>query len=397
MVFCGLFSPLMNCIKPNSINKNTSLVRTDMSSKYSSDLKYYTSACQQDSDLKTFDSSLHKRTNSVMKLLADQAKSQSISQGSLIVMEVYEFMLDLNRDVVKEIIESREDVRNNKDLTSLVDVYFKNTSKTLDFCNTVQNCVKIAENSRLIIRYAVKQFEAESEDAKRNKYAKTLEELNKFKAVGDPFDGELLTQYESVCEEQDLLLEELGKLRAKLDKKQRNLKTWRRLSNVVFITAFVSVLLLSVAAAALSAPIVLTAVAAGLTPSIEVVGKWSNGMWKKYEKAVRRQRELVPKVETGAKINRIATDSIRLEVENLRIKLKFILETVDFAVEREGGGEEDEEATRLAMQEIKKKVEGLTEKIKEVGQHTDRFSKVISSERRLVLQHILSLPANSLS
>lgn len=387
MVLCGLFSPLMNCIKPSS-NKNNS-----PRSKYSSDLKYYTSACQQDSDLKTFDSSLHKRTNSVMKLLADQAKSQSISQGSLIVMEVYEFMLDLNRDVVKEIIESREDVRNNKDLTSLVDVYFKNTSKTLDFCNTVQNCVKIAENSRLIIRYAVKQFEAESEDANKNKYAKTLEELNKFKAVGDPFDGEFLTQYDSVYEEQVLLLDELGKLRAKLDKKQRNLKTWRRLSNVVFITAFVSVLLLSVAAAALSAPIVLTAVAAGLTPSIEVVGKWSNEMWKKYEKAVRGQRELVSTVETGAKVNRIATDSIKLEVENLRIRLKFILETVDFAVERG----EDEEATRLAMQEIKKKVEGLTEKIKEVGQHTDRFSKVISSERRLVLQHILSLPANSLS
>lgn len=390
MVFCGLFSPLMNCIKPSS-NKNTSPVRTNMSSKYSSDLKYYTSSCQQDSDLKTFDSSLHKRTNSVMKLLADQAKSQSISQGSL--MEVYEFMLDLNRDVVKEIIESREDVRNNKDLTSLVDVYFKNTSKTLDFCNTVQNCVKIAENSRLIIRYAVKQFEAESEDANKNKYAKTLEELNKFKAVGDPFDGEFLTQYDSVYEEQVLLLDELGKLRAKLDKKQRNLKTWRRLSNVVFITAFVSVLLLSVAAAALSAPIVLTAVAAGLTPSIEVVGKWSNKMWKKYEKAVKRQRGLVSTVETGVRINRIATDSIKLEVDNLRIRLKFILETVDFAVERG----EDEEATRLAMQEIKKKVEGLTEKIKEVGQHTDRFSKVISSERRLVLQHILSLPANSLS
>ncbi|KAL0721677.1 hypothetical protein Bca4012_036276 [Brassica carinata] len=165
-----------------------------MRSKYSSDLKYYTSACQQDSDLKTFDSSLRQRTNSVMKLLADQAKAQSISQGSLV--EVYEFMLDLNRDVVREIIESREDVRKNKDLTSLVDVYFKNTSKTLDFCNTVQNCVKVAENSRLIIRYAVKQFEAESVDAeniqsKKNKYAKTLEELNKFKAMGDPFDREL--------------------------------------------------------------------------------------------------------------------------------------------------------------------------------------------------------------
>ncbi|KAJ0239037.1 UPF0496 protein [Hirschfeldia incana] len=364
-----------------------------MRSKYSSDLKYYTSSCQQDSDLMTFDSSLHQRTNSVMKLLADQAKSQSISQGTL--MEVYEFMLDLNRDVVKEIIESREDVRNSKDLTSLVDVYFKNTSKTLDFCNTVQDCVKVAENSRLIIRYAVKQFEEESKDTenKKSKYAKTLEELNKFKAIGDPFDGEFLAQYESVRVEQVHLLEELSKLRAKLDKKQRNLKIWRKLSNVVFITAFVSVLLLSVAAAALSAPIVLTAVAAGLTAPVEVVGKWSKKMWKKYEEAVRRQRGLVSTVETGAKVNRIATDSIKLEVDNLRIKISSIMETVDFAVER--GGEEDELATRLAMQEIKKKVDGLTEKIKEVGQHTDIFSKVISSERRHVLQHILSLPATA--
>ncbi|KAG2327273.1 hypothetical protein Bca52824_010001 [Brassica carinata] len=393
MVFCGVFSPLMNCIKPSS-NKYNSPVRTDMRSKYESDLKYYTSACQQDSDLKTFDSSLRQRTNSVMELLANQAKSQSISQGSLI--EVYEFMLDLNRDVVKEIIESREDVRNNKDLTSLVDVYFKNTTKTLDFCNTVQNCVKIAENSRLIIRYAVKQLEAESVDTdnKKSKYAKTLAELNKFKAMGDPFDKEFLNQYESVCEEQVLLLEELGKLKAKLDKKQRNLKIWRRLSNVVFITAFVSVLILSVTAAALSAPIVLTAVASGLTAPIEVVGKWCNEMWKKYEKAVKRQRGLVSTVEAGAKVNKIATDSIRVEVENLRIRISFILETVDFAVER---GEEDELATRLAMQEIKKKVDVLTDKIMEVGQHADRFSKIISSERRLVLEHILKLPANSVS
>lgn len=313
-------------------------------------------------------------------------------------MEVYEFMLDLNRDVVKEIIESREDVRNSKDLTSLVDVYFKNTSKTLDFCNTVQNCVKVAENSQLIIRYAVKQFEAESvddTDNKKNKYAKTLEELNKFKAVGDPFDGVFLTQYESVYEEQVLLLEELDKLKSKLDKKQRNLKTWRRLSNVVFITAYVSVLLLSVAAAALSAPIVLAAVIAGLTSPVEAVGKWCNEMWKKYEEAAKRQRGLVSVLGTGARVNKIVTDSIKLEVDDLRVKISSILRTIDFAVERGGG--EDELATRLAMQEIKKKVEELTEKIKEVGQHTDTFSKFISSERRFVLQHILSLPANSFS
>ncbi|KAL0721679.1 hypothetical protein Bca4012_036278 [Brassica carinata] len=400
MVCCGLPFPLMNCNKPSSHKNgpNTSLVktvRTDMGSKYSSDLRSYTSACQQDSNLKSFDSSLRERTNSVMRSLANQAKSQSISQGSL--MEVYGYLLDLHGNVVSLIIKSKEDVINNKDLSSLVDVYFKNTSKTLDFCNTVENCVKKAEISKLIIRYAVKLFEAESEcsigENNKNKYAKTLAELNKFKAMGDPFDGEFETQYESVYEQQVLLLEELRKVKAKLDKKQRNLETWRKLSNVVFATAFVSVLVLSVVAAAVVAPQVLIEVASVLTTPIEVVvGRWCNEMWKKYEKAVKIQTELVSKVEDGAKVNNIATENIRSEVEQLRTRISFILKTVEFAVER---GEEDELATRLAMQEIMKKVDGLTEKIEEVGESAAKCSRLIGWGRFLVLQHILGLPANS--
>ncbi|KAF3488681.1 hypothetical protein F2Q69_00055031 [Brassica cretica] len=351
MMFCGVLSPLMNCIKPSS-NKNISLVRTDMRSKYSSDLEYYTSFCQQDSDLKTFDSSLHQRTISVMKSLANQAaRSQSISQGTL--MEVYEFPLDLNRDVI---------------------------SATPSI------------TSQLIIRYAVKQFEAESVDTdnKKNKYAKTLEELSKFKAMGDPFDGEFLTQCESVYEQQVLLLEELGKLKAKLDKKQRNVKIWRRLSSVVFITAFVSALILSVAAPAMSAPVVLTVVASGLSTPIDVVGKWCNEMWKKYENAVRRQRELVLSVETGARVNKIARKNYE---SKLRIRISSVLETVEFAVERE----EDEVAMILAVQEIKKIVDGLTDKIKEVGQHAAMFSGLIAVGRLVVLKHIRTLPSNSVS
>ncbi|KAL0863303.1 hypothetical protein Bca101_042421 [Brassica carinata] len=50
---------------------------------------------------------------------------------------------------------------------------------------------------------------------KKNRYAKTLEELNKCKAMGDPFEGEFLTQYVSVYEQQVLLLEELGKAESK--------------------------------------------------------------------------------------------------------------------------------------------------------------------------------------
>ncbi|KAG5379238.1 hypothetical protein IGI04_027080 [Brassica rapa subsp. trilocularis] len=236
MMFCGVLSPLMNCVKPSS-SKNISLVRTDMRSRYSSDLKYYTSACQQDSDLKTFDSSLHQRKTSVMKSLADQAaKSQSISQGTL--MEVYEFLLYRNRDV-----------------------------------------------------------------------------------------------YEAVYEEQVLLLEELCKLKAKLDKQQRNVKIWRRLSNVVL------------------------------------------------------------SVETGARVNKIATVKIRVQVDKLRIRISSVLETVEFAVERE----ENEVATILATQEIKKIVDGLTDKIKEVGQHAAMFSGLIALGRLIFLKHIRTLPSNSVS
>lgn len=44
-----------------------------------------------------------------------------------------------------------------------------------------------------------------------NKYAKTLEELSKFKASSDPFDGDFFMLFESDYEQQVLLLEILHK------------------------------------------------------------------------------------------------------------------------------------------------------------------------------------------
>ncbi|KAL9284783.1 UPF0496 protein [Arabidopsis thaliana] len=48
-------------------------------------------------------------------------------------------------------------------------------------------------------------------------------------------------------------------------------------------------------------------------------------------------------------------------------------------------------ATRFAMQEIKKKVEGFTEKIEEVGERAANCSKLIALGRLVVLGHILGL------
>ncbi|KAL1204298.1 hypothetical protein V5N11_029496 [Cardamine amara subsp. amara] len=394
MVCCGLLWELMNRNGTNASPVKT--VQTNMLSKYAAELSSYTSACKTDSSLKSFDSSLHQRTISVISSLAAQAKTQSLNLDSL--MEVYGFLLELNQDAVRVIIESREDVWKNKDLKSLVDVYFNSTSRTLDFCNTVENCVKKTDISQLIIRFAVKQFETESVDTKvegikKEKYAKTLEELNKFKAMGDPFDGEFVTQYKSVYEQQVFLLKELRKLKAKLDKKHRNVKTWRILSNVVFVSTFVSVFVLSVVAAAMIAPPVVSAVAAGLIVPIEVTGKWCGKMWKEYERAVKRHKGLVLSLELGARVNSVAMGNIIFEVENLKIRISSILKLVEFAVQRE----EEEMATRLAMEEIMKKVDGFTEKIEQVGENAARCSKLIALGRLLVLGHILSLPANLVS
>ncbi|CAH8281075.1 unnamed protein product [Arabidopsis lyrata] len=398
MELCGCLPELMTGESSSKRNGPNTLpvkaVRTDMRSKYSSDLSSYTSACMKDSNLKSFDSSLHQRTNIIITSLAARAETQSLNLDSL--MEVYGFLLELNQNAVRVIIESREDVWKNKDLKSLVDIYFRSTSKTLDFCNTVENCVKRTEISQLIIRFAVKQFETESEDTdlgennKKKKYAKTLEELNKFKAMGDPFNGEFVTQFDSVYDQQVLLLEELRKQRKKLDKKQRNVKTLRTLSNVFFATAFVSVLVLSVVATTMSAPPVVSAVASGSTAPIEITGKWFSQMWKKYERAVKRQRGLVLLMESRAQVNNEAMKNVRSEVDELRIRVSLILETVEFAVERE----EEEEATRLAMQGIKKHVDGFTEKMEEVGENAAKCCKFIALGRLLVLEHILRLPAN---
>lgn len=166
MELCGCLPELMTGESSSKRNGPNTLpvkaVRTDMRSKYSSDLSAYTSACKKDSNLKSFDSSLHQRTNLIITSLAARAETQSLNLDSL--MEVYGFLLELNQNAVRVIIESREDVWKNKDLKSLVDIYFRSTSKTLDFCNTVENCVKRTEISQLIIRFAVKQFETESED-----------------------------------------------------------------------------------------------------------------------------------------------------------------------------------------------------------------------------------------
>jgi len=380
----------MLCCQKGGYSSLTKTVRTDMLATFSADMNSYSQACEEVPDLKVFDSSLQKRTNEVISSLgAGTAENEYFSLDKFV--NALTFVLKTNEDVLSVLIQSKDDLSKNKDLSNLVDLYFKSTAKTLDLCNSVAKCVTSACKGQLIIRYAVEQFEKESLKAhgarhgKKTRYAKTLEELNKFKAMGDPFGRDCFKPLVDLYEDQVSYLEVLGKMRKKLGKKQKKSKALRILSNVVFATAFASVLVLSVVAAATGAPPVVAAVVAALAPPIGYVGKWFNKVWKEYEEAIKRQRGLVLSLESSTDINIKAMETINKQVDKLRITIESIHENVGFALERKR-----EEATRLAMQEIKNGVDEFSGKIREVGETTARCSKCIANGRVTVLQYISS-------
>ncbi|TYI88925.1 hypothetical protein E1A91_D03G017100v1 [Gossypium mustelinum] len=341
--------------------ESTSQVKPD--SQLEADLSSYEAACRQDSTLQHFDATLQEHTNSVIGTLAVSSGVQSISFNTL------------QEAVVEVILECQRDIWNNSELFSLVEEYFENSKKTLDFCTMLENCLKRAQNDQLIIQLAVKYFDEEvglEVGVDEKKFVKTLEELRRFKAADKPFPKEFFVLLDLVRKQQESMLGKLLVRKKKLDKKLKSLKTWRRVSNVLFVATFVSVLIFSVVAAAVSAPPVVTALASELF----------------LLKEVKEQMGLTTTMELFARITIYDMDDIRVLVTNLEIKIESLLKTADFAL-----GEED--ALKLAMDEIKKKLGEFMEIIEKLGQQADKCSRDIRMARAVVLHRMMTHSSTS--
>ncbi|KAG6725109.1 hypothetical protein I3842_02G015500 [Carya illinoinensis] len=354
-------------------------------SQFTPDLSSYEAACMLDPDLQSFDATLQERTGRVISSLASGVEVRSLSFDSL--REVTNSLLEMNQEVVKVILECKRDIWNNQELFSLVEDFFENSLKTLDFCGALENCLKRTRDNQLIIQVAVKNFEEVDDGVDGVRYAKTLQELRKFKAAGDPFTDEFFALFQSVYQHHVSMLEKLQLRKRKLDKKLKSLKTWRRVSNVLFVAAFVSVLVLSVVAAAIAAPPVVTALAGALAVPIGSVGKWCNALWKRYENAVKGQREVISSMQVGTYITMKDLDTIRVMVNKLEIEIESMLQNVDFALR-------EEEAVNLAMDEIKKKLELFMDTIDNLSTHADKCSRDIRRARTVILQQIIRHPTN---
>ncbi|GAB4848887.1 hypothetical protein Ancab_003699 [Ancistrocladus abbreviatus] len=360
------------------------------SSLGAADLTSYLAACQLDPDVQVFDSTLHERTSRLINSLADGVEVRSLSFDSL--KEVTGCLIDMNQEVVRVILECRKDIWNNKDLFDLVREYFDYSVQILDFFTALDKCLRRARDRQLILHVALLQFEEENGNGDAvdgdNHYAKTLQELKNFKEAGDPFTEEFFTLFRSVYGQQVHMFDKLQAKKRKLDKKLKRAKVYRKVSNIIFAATFIAVLICSVVAAAVSAPPVVTALAAAASAPMGGLGKWVNSLWTKYENELKGQRELISSMQVGTFIAIKDLDSIRVLVDKLEIDIESLLSNADFLL-RHG------EALAMVIDEIKKKVTVFMEGIDDLTEHAEKYSREVRRARTVILQRIIKYPSSN--
>ncbi|KAF5752952.1 hypothetical protein HS088_TW01G00870 [Tripterygium wilfordii] len=379
------------CSKPSKTkggdtSQSSSQINKD---EYTVDLNSYEEAVKHDPKLQSFDTRIHERTNRVITYLASGVEMRSLSFDSL--KEVINALLEMNQEVVKIALENRTDIWNCEDLFALVEEYFDNTGKILDFCNALENCLKRARNSQLIIQIAVRLFEEEvniQDGVEGMRYTRTLQGLQRFKAAEDPFTEEFFALFQAVYKQQVSMLEELQVRKRKLDKRMHKIKGWRRLSNVLFVAAFVSVMIFSVVAAAIAAPPVVTALAGALAIPIGSVGKWCDMLWRQYQNTLKGQKGVLNSMQVGTLVTIKDMESIRALINKLEIDIESMLQNAEFALA-------EEDAVKFVMEEIKKKLEVFMETIEDLGAHADKCSRDIRQARTVILQRIINQNNNS--
>ncbi|KAF5727222.1 hypothetical protein HS088_TW22G00911 [Tripterygium wilfordii] len=349
--------------------------------QYSTELSSYEAACRLDEDLQSFDNNLQARTNHVINTLAVGAEVRALSFDSL--KEVTGCLLEMNQEVVKVILECKNDIWKSQELFELVEEYFENSLQTLDFCTVLEKCLKRTRDNQLLILVALQQFEEESE-AGGIKYVKTLEEFKNFKAAGDPFDEEFFHIFQSVYKQQMLMLEKLQLKKNKLDKKLKYIHAWRKVSSMIFVATFAAVLICSVVATAMAAPPVAAALAAATSIPLGSMGKWIDSLWRNYENVLKGQKEVITSMQAGSYVAIKDLDNIRVLIDRLEIEIEALMVNVDFAIEKE--------AVKIAIEEIKKKLGVFMKNVEELGVHADMCSRDIRRARTVVLQRIIRHP-----
>lgn len=349
------------------------------------ELNAYEAACRSDADLQSFDTMLHARANNVINTLAVGVEVRALSFDTL--KEVTECLLEMNQEVVKVILHCKKDIWKNQELFELVEEYFENSLQTLDFCSALDKCLKRVRDSQLMILVALQHFD-EDEGVEENRYEKTLEDLKNFKDAGDPFTDEFFKIFHSVYRQQMVMLDKLQAKKTKLDKRVKYIQTWRKVSSVIFVATFAAVLICSVVAAAIAAPPVAAALAAAAAIPLGSMGKWINSLLKNYENAIKGQKEVISSMQVGGYVAIRDLDTIRVLVDRLQMDIEELMRKAEHVIE---GGDE---MVKIAIEEIKLKLNSFMKNVDDLGMQADNCSRDVRRARTVVLQRIIKPPHN---
>ncbi|KAF3323344.1 hypothetical protein FCM35_KLT12075 [Carex littledalei] len=372
----------MGCKLSRSRSDLTSSGSTD---QYTTELRSYLAQCRSDPQIQSFDANLQQRTTRVVSSMASlTGPMRSLSFSSL--LEVTGGLLDLNREVVTVLLEAKRDIWNCPDLFQLVEEYFNTSIESLDFCNCLESCLKRTRDSQISIQLALNKFEEESCNQENN-FSLTLQELERFKQMGEPFTPEFFQVLESVRIKHLNMLEKMLQRKNKLDNKLKSINSWRKISSIIFVAAFVAVVLCSIIAASVSAPPLLTALAtAAVAVPVGSVGKWIDSLFKGYWNATKGEIGVISTMQVGTILAISDLDSIKALTENLEIQIRSMLDYTDFVLR-------DNEAVRLGMEEIKRKMGDFTNSVEQLGEQNDQYRQHIRMARTVVLRKIINYPS----
>lgn len=364
-------SKLWQCIKRGNVN-NQAL--------YTSEIKSYLAACETDLELKAFDTKMQRRMTKAMSSLTEGVDIHSISFDSL--KEVTGCLCMMNQEVVKVILNCRQDIWNTPDLFELVEDYFKNSLQTLEFFAVLKKCLVKAKDSHLILQVALQCFRNDDRDYdSTNKHERTLEELKRFKETCNPFN-EFFQTFNSVYGQQQLMIEKLMLRKLMLNKRLKTIKAFRRISSIIFASAYTALVICSVVAAAMASPAVAAALSAATSEPLGSMGKWFDSLWEKYENTLKSQRDAVASMQAGTFVVIKDLESVRVLIERLEVRIGALLQSAEFAFE-------EDEGVGIAVCEISKMLEGFVENVEETDELAARCCRDIRWARTVVLQRIL--------
>ncbi|XP_040940455.1 UPF0496 protein At2g18630 [Gossypium hirsutum] len=217
----------------------------------------------------------------------------------------------------------------DSDLKSLMKEYFTNFEKTLEFCTALKDCFEHAPNNHGIIESALKCYDEEDKlevgTVEKNS-VKALEELKRFKEAEEPFTKEFLVL------------------------KKIAYKRYESMQGKI----------ISVVAAVKSAKPIITTSAGALTVAIVPFGTWCNGCWKRKKEKIKVKKKLT----SIMKIYGSSATTIRALVEQLEIKNKSLLHSVDYVLK-------ERYTLKVGMDDINEKLILVTPIITDLLRETD--------------------------